>query len=373
MSTYEYYEFQAIDQPLSPEEQEAVARLSSRVDPHPRRAVFTYSWSSFRGDPAEILTAYYDAMLHIASWNYVRLMFRFPSAAMDLQGAQTYCQPRYVDEFISFSAVGEYVVLDIRFYGEEGVSRWVEGEGWLDALLPLRDDILRGDYRALDLAWLKTLEVEDVLGSVSEPPVPAGLSVLTPALRRFIELLEIDEMLVAVAAERSDKQHEASEERLRGAISELSREECDAYLLRLAQGEPHLGLSLKRRLRELAPGLWQERDASAGRRTVEQLLAETEWRWEQEQRRRAEEAERKRIAELEALAEREAEVWREVEALIVRMTGSAYADAVELLLKLRDLAVYKGQFAEYRQRLRDLRERNSRRRALMRRLQEAGL
>jgi hypothetical protein len=41
MSEYQYYEFQAIDRPLTPEEQAAVARLSSRTEPHPWRAVFT--------------------------------------------------------------------------------------------------------------------------------------------------------------------------------------------------------------------------------------------------------------------------------------------------------------------------------------------
>jgi hypothetical protein len=60
----------------------------------------------------------------------------------------------------------------------------------------LRDDILRGDYRVLYLAWLKTLEMEDVLGSVTEPPVPSGLGKLTPALRRFVEFFEIDETLI---------------------------------------------------------------------------------------------------------------------------------------------------------------------------------
>jgi hypothetical protein len=199
------------------------------------------------------------------------------------------------------------------------------------------------------------------------------LGALTPALRRFIDLFEIDEMLVAVAAEQSGKQREASDEWLRRAIGGLSRGECDAYLLRLARGEPHLGLALKRRLRALAPESPRERSAGASRRTVEQLLMETEWRWEQERRRRAEEAERKRIAALEALAKREAAAWREVEALIGRTTGSAYAEAVAYLLMLRDLAVYKGQFPEYSQRLRDIRERHGRRKALMRRLQEAGL
>jgi hypothetical protein len=181
VSTYQYYEFQAIDRPLSPEEQEAVARLSSRVRPHPRRAVFVYHWSNFRGRAEDVLVRYYDAMLFVANWGSKRLMFRFPLSAIDLEGAQAYCRPRYVDEFVSFSTVGEHTILDIMFRDEEGYG-WVEGDGWLDALLPLRDDILRGDYRALYLAWLKTLEAEDVLESVLEPPVPPGLGELSPAV-----------------------------------------------------------------------------------------------------------------------------------------------------------------------------------------------
>jgi hypothetical protein len=35
MSEYQYYEFQAIDRPLTAEEQQAVSKLSSRVEPHP--------------------------------------------------------------------------------------------------------------------------------------------------------------------------------------------------------------------------------------------------------------------------------------------------------------------------------------------------
>jgi hypothetical protein len=94
MSTYQYYEFQAIDRPLTAEEQQAVARLSSRVDPHPRRAVFVYNWSNFRGNPAEVLARYYDAMLYMANWGSRRLMFRFPQPVLDLERAQAYCPGR---------------------------------------------------------------------------------------------------------------------------------------------------------------------------------------------------------------------------------------------------------------------------------------
>jgi len=182
MSEYQYYEFQAIDRPLTDKEQQAVARLSSRVQPHPRQAVFVYHWSGFPGDPAEILARYYDAMLYMANWGSRQLMFRFPTPVLDLEAVRAYCQPLIVEDYLSLSTAGEYAILNIEFHEEEG-GDWIDGEGWLPAMIGLRDDILRGDYRALYLAWLKTLTVDDLLDSVGEPPVPWELARLTPALR----------------------------------------------------------------------------------------------------------------------------------------------------------------------------------------------
>jgi uncharacterized Zn finger protein len=136
---------------------------------------------------------------------------------------------------------------------------------------------------------------------------------------------------------------------------------------------PHLGLALRKRLREIAGPAEEEGDRGGPRRTVGTLLAEAEKRRDAERRRRAEEAERKRIAALEALARREGEVWREVEALIERKTGSAYDEAVQLLCKLRALAEYRGRTPDFRRRVGEIRERCRRRTGLMRRLDQAGL
>ena len=371
MSEYQYYEFQAIDRPLTPKEQQAVAQLSSRVDPHPRRAVFTYSWSDFRGNPEEILAQYYDAMFYIANWGSTQLMFRFPRAVLDLESAQAYCQLHTVEDYVSFSEVGEYSVLNIEFH-EEGGDNWIEGEGWLDALIPLRDDILRGDYRALYLVWLKTLLWEDVLDTVVEPPVPPGLRKLTPALERFVELFEIDKTLLQVATETSGERSTTADDWMRSAIGQLPREEGDAFLLRLVQGEPHLGLALRTRLRALA-GKPKAQASDASRRTVGQLLGEAERRRELARKRRAAAAERKRIQRLEALAAREAEVWKEVYALIERKNGSAYDTAVRHLCELRELAAYQGRAAAFQQQMLEIRALYSRRPALLRRLDKAGL
>ncbi len=80
MSEYQYYEFRAVERPLTIPEQKAVARLSSRVDPHPTRAVFVYNYTDFPGGAVNVLTAYYDALFYITNWGSVQLAFRFPKA-----------------------------------------------------------------------------------------------------------------------------------------------------------------------------------------------------------------------------------------------------------------------------------------------------
>lgn len=369
MSEYQYYEFQAIDRPLTEEEQQAVARLSSRVEPHPRQATFVYNWSSFPGDPAKILAQYYDAMLYMANWGSRQLIFRFPKAILDLDSVRAYCQPLIVEDYLSLSTVGEYAILNIEFHEEEG-DGWLEGEGWLPAMLGLRDDILQGDYRALYLAWLKTLDVEDLLDSVVEPPVPSELSRLTPALRRFGKFFKIDSFLIQVAAEASGDRQVAPDGWLVGALARLAGEERDAFLLRLAQGEPSLSAALNRRLREVAPTPGPE---TRPRRTVGQLRREAKERRRQERRRQAAEAEAKRLRELEALAGRQAEVWAKVEALIEEKKAEPYEEAVRLLVNLRDLAKHQGEEVAFQQQVNGIYERYGRRPGLLDRLRKAGL
>jgi hypothetical protein len=369
MSEYQYYEFQAIDRPLTEDEQRAVAQLSSRVDPHPWRAVFVYHWSNFPARTAEVLAKYYDAMLYMANWGSRRLMFRFPGSLIDLEQVEAYCHPFFVEEYVSFDTVGEYVILNIESHDEDA-GDWIEGEGWLASLIQLRDDILCGDYRVLYLAWLKTLEMEDVLESVTEPPVPPGLNNLSPALRNFVELFEVDEGLIEAAAQGSGQPETASENDLRRAIATLSDSERGDYLLRLAKGEPQLSVAFKRRLGESigSPG----RDA-APRRTVGQLLAAAEEESERVRKQLAAEAEAKRVAEMEALAAREAQAWRDVDDLIQEGNATSYQKAVALLARLKQLAAYQDQEDAFQERLNQIYDQYARRKALLRRLRDAGL
>lgn len=90
-------------------------------------------------------------MFYIANWGTWRLMFRFPKAIIDSHWFQPYDLPNA----ITITKTSDYIILDIEINQEEGIRGWVEGEGWLPRLLPLRDDLLRGDLRLLYLVWLR--------------------------------------------------------------------------------------------------------------------------------------------------------------------------------------------------------------------------
>jgi len=374
MSEYQYYEFQAIDRPLTEEEQGAVARLSSRVDPHPRRAVFTYSFGGdLRRRAEDLLAEYYDAMLYLANWGSRQLMFRFPKSLIDLEQMRQYnvVTVDYPSDAVNVHTKGEYAILDIQLHEEEGLG-WIEGEGWLDSLVGLRDAILRRDYRLLYLAWLKGLTLAyDVNEDVLEPLVLPGLGNLTAALDSFVRLFDVDADLLQVAAERSARPEQTpSKDDLRQAIAQLPPEEKDAFLLRLAQGEPHLSLALNRRLGALR-GVPQP--DTAQRRTVSEIFAAAETLRGRKRKERAAQAEAKRIAGLEALAQRGGDAWQEVDDLIQKSQAKPYDEAVRLLVKLEELAVYQGQETAFQVRMAQISDRYKRRPSLMRRFRETGL
>ncbi len=375
MSEYQYYEFQAIDRPLTPEEQQAVAELSSRVSPHPWRAVFTYSFGGGLYPRAEnVLAEYYDAMLYLANWGSRQLMFRFPKALVDPDRIRQYNVETtdYPSDIIQVDVKGEYAILDIQL-NEEGGLGWIEGEGRLGSLVGLRDAILQGDYRVLYLAWLKGLTLAyDVDEDALEPPVPPGLGKLTPALRSFTELFDVDADMLQAATEHSAplESQPLTEDDLRRAIEALAPEEKDEFLLRLVQGEPQLSLALKRRLGMLGDG--SQHDAGP-HRTVSEIFSAAAEVAERRRKAKAAAAEARRLAELEALAQRGDKVWDEVDALIQQGKAKPYDEAVQLLKKLRDLAEHQRQTVTFQTRLNRIHDEYSRRSSLMRRLRDAGL
>lgn len=55
MSEYQYYEFQAVDNPLTPQEMAELRALSTRATITPTRFQNVYHWGDFKGDPLAVI------------------------------------------------------------------------------------------------------------------------------------------------------------------------------------------------------------------------------------------------------------------------------------------------------------------------------
>jgi hypothetical protein len=255
----------------------------------------------------------------------------------------------------------------------------------LTPCLPIRAELLRGDLRALYLRWLVGVQSEDVDGDVPEPPVPAGLRDLSPALRSLVQFLDIDSDLLEAAAELSVDQElaDAPSEILSSWIATLPEQENNGLLFRIAlRNDPHVGIDLIRRFQEECPDAAVA--TSPGSRTAGDLLAERDRRAAErtrrdeerkwlEQEREAKHKASERAQYLDALEAREAQSWGQVNTLVATKRQKEYLCAVTLLTDLRDLANRKGSPAIFRERLRRLCTLYASKPSFLRRLKDAGL
>ena len=83
MSEYQYYEFLAVDRPLTAAEQAEVRQLSTRATITATSFTNEYHWGDFRGSPDEMMRRFYDAHLYLANWGTHRIMFRLPRELRD--------------------------------------------------------------------------------------------------------------------------------------------------------------------------------------------------------------------------------------------------------------------------------------------------
>lgn len=378
MSEYQYYEFQAIDRPLSRADQEALRALSTRARITATSFTNSYEWGDFKGDPATLMENWFDLHLYVANWGSRRLMIRWPARLVDRRLLHAFLGE--VD-CAKLRSAGQNLILDIAFDEVES-DDWEDGSGWLAALALLRADVLGGDLRLLYLLWLSAVEADAVAPDKPEP-MP-GIGPMTGALEAFVEFFDIDRDLVAAAAERAAEPlagKPASSKPIKPVIAAMTDPEKTSFLTRLFDGDAHVGSELRALVcHRMMPGTdalpFAKRTvgdlrarAEVIRQSREHVLAE---KAAAERKQREEEAERSRRARLDVIVQRGESVWREIETEIERRNAAGYDKATSLLLDLRAISKEKGASNDFIQRLQEIRDRHARKERLIERLAKMG-
>ncbi len=389
MSEYQYYEFRAIDRPLDSKEMDELRALSTRAEITPTSFTNTYQWGDFKGKPATLMDRYFDAFVYVANWGTHQLMLRIPRGFLDVATVKAYCG----GEVVSLRDGKEHAVLVFSSEDESG-DEWTEGEHWMSSLVSIRDELMRGDLRALYLGWLASISMrswddeDEEDDDEREPPVPPGLGKLSAPLRSLADFLRVDDELLEAAAVGSTGEAAAapSQTEMVRWVETLPAADKDAYLVRFLaeEGDVLLRAELSKRFREATAPRGKGPARGTERRTVAQLVAARNALTAEKSRKAAEKAagERARreraqaearVRYLEELAGREPAAWREVEQLIATKRPNDYDRAVSLLVDLRDLAARAGWTEATAKRIREIRQRHANKPSLLKRFEKVKL
>ena len=158
MSEYQYYEFLAIDRPLTAEEISALRALSSRAHITPVSFTNHYEWGDFKGNPDKLMEVFFDAHVYVANWRTAIFKVRVPIEAVP----ENVVEEMAVPDFLDFKATKTHWIITWSLNESENYDRFgmENGHGWMARLAPVREEILSGDMRCLYIGWLSAVTAE---------------------------------------------------------------------------------------------------------------------------------------------------------------------------------------------------------------------
>jgi len=173
MSEYQYYEFLAMERPLTKEEMDELRALSTRATITPVSFTNEYNWGDFKGDPEKLMERYFDAHVYVANWMTAIFMVRLPMEALTQETAKAVAAPYLLDiKPTKTHWIIIWSVEESENYDRLGME---DGRGWMARLAPVRDELYRKQrevkHREKRKAYLENLSSDfpKAWASVKEP------------------------------------------------------------------------------------------------------------------------------------------------------------------------------------------------------------
>jgi hypothetical protein len=380
MSEYQYYEFLAIDRPLTADEIDKLRTLSTRATITPVSFTNEYNWGDFKGDPDKLMQRYFDAHVYVANWMTAIFMVRLPIEALTRETAKAVAVPYLLD----IKATKTHWIITWSLEESENYDRFgmEDGRGWMARLAPVRDELLRGDLRSLYIGWLPTIAGEMMNDDEMEPLFVSGLANLTAAQQALAEFLEVDPDLLAGAGigRPAAPETKIPPQEMDKWIDALPREETNSILKQLLEGKAQQAeRSIRNRFASWRRGL-QTGDTGAPRRTVGELRQNAERarliRMEKQKRdRKQREIQRreKRKAYLKNLSSDFPKAWALVKEPVERGSGRGYDEACRILVDIAEAYDLFASKKQFQNELKKFMAGHLRRKALIQRLVKAGI
>ncbi|MGE6334620.1 hypothetical protein [Stenotrophomonas sp. NPDC077659] len=379
MSEYQYYEFAAIDRPLTRSEMAELRAISTRAVISPHRFTNHYEWGDLKADPADWMRDYFDAFVYSTNWGSCHLSLRLPATAFH----KAQLRPFITRTTLAVKSSNAHWILDWTLDDSENEDRFAEddGSGWMRRLMPLRDELLRGDLRPLYLGWLAAGAALD--DDAKEPDVPPGLAALSPAQQALVEFLEIDPDLLQAASAGTAASMPGGDDgakRMTAWLDTWQTPDMKDVLTKLALGQgrdaerqvtSHYAAWLKARQPVVVDV--PRRRMAVLRELAQSAAAVRQAREAKAQARREAKRRSQHDATLRRLMAAPHESWKTIDALAARGTATGYDQAMRLLVELAEAYALVFNREAFNHELQRFLVPHAKRGALLRRLADAGL
>jgi hypothetical protein len=83
VSEYQYYDFRALDRPLTRDEMATLRSISTRAAITATSFTNHYEWGDLKANPSELLEKYFDAFVYVANWGTRAFYIRLPRGSID--------------------------------------------------------------------------------------------------------------------------------------------------------------------------------------------------------------------------------------------------------------------------------------------------
>ena len=83
MIEYRYYDFRAVDRPLTRNEMAALRSISTRAAITTTSFTNHYEWGELKDNPSKLLEKYFDAFVYVANWGTHEFYIRLPQESVD--------------------------------------------------------------------------------------------------------------------------------------------------------------------------------------------------------------------------------------------------------------------------------------------------
>ncbi len=271
MSEFQYYEFLAIEKPLSEDDIDALQSVYSRARITPTSFTTVYNWGDFKGNPEALMKRYFDVHIYVANWRTAILMVRVPLSAIPREIVEA-----AANEFFYYTFTKSHIILTWHLEEGDDDDRFAmeDGEGWMIRLAAIREELLRGDYRSVYIGWFMAVLYDFFDDDDKEPFCVTGLGKITNAQRALAEFLEVDLDLVedALQDNATDQADDSLQQDVEKWLDVLSMGDVRPVLKQLMDGK---NASAEGTLRNMFMA-WQQKSTkrapSSSLRTIREIM-----------------------------------------------------------------------------------------------------